>query len=178
MADEVRKRCGELSTNVNKAGEPCRAYARLGKTTCMSHADEAEKAEVGFGGAENGRKGGESGRVPRLTEVLSQRIEEEVDKIMDRLLAGLDAEVGIVVGTGKDAFLDSFPDYAMRLRTVKEIFDRIEGRPKTLSEFKGTVEHRNAEQLDKAIGRELQRLTEKLAEKDGERSERPDPARG
>jgi|SRR6476646_4176252 len=172
------KRCGELSGNINKAGEPCRAFARTGdgKDTCMAHASEAEKAEMGFGGAENGQKGGEARRIPKLTELIKKRLEEEADKVIDRLMAGLDAEVGIVVGTGKDAFLDSFPDYARRLRTVREILDRTEGRPKSSTEFTGKVEIRGAEQLDKAIERELEREVERLSERLAERASADEPA--
>ena len=169
MADEARKRCGELSGNLNKAGKPCRAYARSGKATCMGHADKAEKAEAGFGGAENGAKGGEARRVPKLTEVLRAKVEDRADEIMDRLLEGLDAERSIVVGTGPKAYVESVPDLEMRLRTIREILDRLEGRPKSVSEFSGTVEHRNAKQLDDAIEREMQRLTERLAEHDADR---------
>lgn len=164
------KKCGELSGNLNAKGESCGAYARTseGKTTCLAHATEAERSEVGFGGKENAAKGGEARKIPKLTELIKARLIEEADKVIERLMDGLDAEQAVVVGTGEHAFLDSAPDYAMRLRTVREILDRTEGRPKSSTEFTGKVEIRNGDQLDRAIQKELerevQRLTERLAE--------------
>lgn len=176
MADEKRKRCGELSGKLNKKGKPCGAFARKDKTTCIGHADKAEQDEAGFGGSENGRKGGEARKVPKLTEVLRAKVEERADEIMDKLLEGLNAERAIVVGTGPKAYVEMVPDGELRLRTIREIIDRLEGRPKSTSEFKGTVEHRNAKQLDDAIEREMQRLTERLADKESERDGQPAPS--
>jgi hypothetical protein len=123
---------------------------------------------MGFGGAENGRKGGEARRIPKLTELIKERLIDEADKVIERLMDGLDAEQAMVVGNGPSAFVDTAPDYGMRLRTVREILDRTEGRPKSVSEFSGKMEIRNGDQLDRAIQKELerevQRLTERLAE--------------
>jgi hypothetical protein len=164
------KRCGDLSGSRNKAGDLCMAYARTGqgKDTCIAHASKLERAELGFGGPEAGAKGGAAGRIPKLTELIKERLIEEADKVIERLMDGLDAEAALVVGNGKDAYVDSAPDYGMRLRTVREILDRTEGRPKSISEFTGKMDIRNGDQLDRAIQKELerevQRLTERLAE--------------
>ncbi len=172
MAKKKPKRCGELSGSLTKAGEPCGAYARKGKTTCMGHADRAEQDAAGFGGSENGRKGGEATRVPKLTELLRQRVEERADEILDKLFGMLDAERAVVVGTGPKARLEIVEDPDLVLKAIKEIYDRAEGRPKSVSEFTGEVKHRHEDQLDRAIEGELQRLSERLAEQDAAR----DPA--
>lgn len=137
MAKDGRKRCGELSGKLNAKGEPCKAFARKDKPTCIGHADKAEQAAAGFGGAENGAKGGAAGKVPKLTELLRQRVEERADEIMDKLFAGLGAQRAIVVGTGPKARLEIVEDPDMVLKTIKEIYDRFEGRPRQVSEISG-----------------------------------------
>ncbi len=172
MAEEKRKRCGELSGNLNQKGEPCGAYVRKGRTTCISHASKAEQAEAGFGGAENGRKGGEARRVPKLTELLRQRVEEQADEILNKLFEMMDAQRAVVVGTGPKAHVEFVPDMELALRAIREIYDRAEGRPKSVSEFKGEVTHRNAEKID----REVERLTERLAEQMTAKQDEPAPS--
>ena len=168
MADERKKRRCKAKT---KAGKDCKAWALSGHLVCMSHADRATQSKAGFGGAENAAKGGEAKRVPKLTELLRQRVEERADEILDRLFDMLEAERQVVVGTGPKARLETIQDPELVLRAIREIYDRAEGRPKSVSEFSGEVKHRHEDQLDRAIEKELQRLTERLAEQaaDGDR---------
>lgn len=76
-----------------------------------------------------------------------------------------------------DINMTEHDDLGAQMAAAERLRDRVFGRPKSTSEFKGTVEHRNAEQLDKAIERELERLTERLAEKDAAGDAEPDPSR-
>lgn len=131
---------------------------------------------MGFGGAENGAKGGEAKRVPKLTELLRQRVEEQADEILDRLFGMLDAHRAVVVGTGPKARVEIVEDPELVLRAIREIYDRAEGRPKSTSEFTGKVEHRNADKLEKAIERELEREVQRLSERLAEQHTADEPA--
>ncbi len=167
MADQAKKR---RCTATTKTGKRCKAWALHGHLVCMSHADKAVQAKAGFGGSENAAKGGAAKRVPKLSELLRQRVEEQADEILDRLFGMLDAQRAVVVGTGPKARIEVVDDPELILRAIREIFDRAEGRPKSVSEFSGKVEHKHSDQLDRAIEAELQRLSERLAEQhDGDR---------
>lgn len=164
----AKRRC----TAKTKAGKKCKAPPLVGQDTCISHSSKATQADAGFGGAENGAKGGEARRVPKLTELLKQRVEEQADEILDRLFAMLDAERAVVVGTGPKARVEIVSDPELALRAIREIYDRAEGRPKSVSEFSGEVTHRSAEKID----REVERLTERLAAQAAERDVEPSPS--
>lgn len=120
-----------------KKGKACRSWALHGLDVCLSHADEETRRKVGFGGPENAAAGGKAKRVPRLTEVLSQRVEERADEIMDKLFLMLDAQRAVVVGTGPKARVEVVPDQDLALKAIREIYDRFEGRPKQATELSG-----------------------------------------
>jgi hypothetical protein len=95
----------------------------------MAHSDKATQAKMGFGGSENGRKGGEARRVPRLRELLHAEVEARAEEIIAKLFKGLNAERAVVVGTGPQAHVEIVPDDELVLKTVREIFDRADGKP-------------------------------------------------
>jgi hypothetical protein len=103
----------------------------------MAHADEETRAKAGFGGPENGAKGGEAKRVPKLTELLTAAVEERAQEIIDKLFSGLDAERAVVVGNGPGARIEIVPDAAERRMTIREIFDRNIGKPVQATEISG-----------------------------------------
>lgn len=141
-----------------KAGKRCKSPPLKGTDFCLSHSSKATRGKLSFGGSENGAKGGHAKRVPRLTEILTERVEERADEIMDKLFAGLDGERALVVGTGPNARVEVHPDQEMVLKTVREIWDRMEGRPKQATEFKGDMKIRNAEQMQDEIAGLLEEL--------------------
>lgn len=53
-----------------------------------------EQAEAGFGGAENGAKGGEARRIPKLTQLIKARLEAEAEEIIGpvRAMSGCRSE--------------------------------------------------------------------------------------
>lgn len=122
-----------------KTGKPCKAAPLKGTDRCISHSSKETQASVGFGGAQPG-----SGRPrqPRVTEVyadeLHRRVSEHVDDLIGRLVAiALDAERTVVVGTGPNARTEIAPDQALQLAALRELNDRILGRPKQTSEITG-----------------------------------------
>lgn len=74
-------------------GQRCRKVAIEGETYCLAHAPRSHQATVGFGGSENGRKGGEARRVRKPLELLREAIADHMllllKPYMDTL--GLDA---------------------------------------------------------------------------------------
>lgn len=150
-----------------KAGKRCKSPPRDGENFCISHSPKSVQAKVGFGGAENGAKGGAAKRVPLLTEILRARVEERADEIIEKLLEGLDAERAVVVGNGPGAYVEIVADRVEVLKTIREVFDRMEGRPKSSTEVTGKFEHLHRDQIDE----EIDRLTAELASKaNGNRS--------
>jgi hypothetical protein len=120
-----------------KAGKACKSPPIKGEEYCLSHAPKALRAKLGFGGPENGAKGGHAKRVPRLTELLCAEVEERAEEIIEKLFSGLDAHRAVVVGTGPKARLEFAPDPDLALKTVREIFDRHDGRPRQAVELSG-----------------------------------------
>lgn len=157
MADEPRKRCGELSGKLNANGQLCRAYARKGKPTCIGHADKAEQDEAGFGGPENGRKGGAAGRRPRPTEVMRRLVEQHVEAVLAPHFRTLgydvvrDEETGeltIVANPGGgakiygeskdgDIRLTTIDDLGAHIAAAEKLLDRVYGRPRQTTEISG-----------------------------------------
>lgn len=127
-----RRRC----KGKTKAGKACKAAPLKGGDFCLAH-DEVARAKTSFGSAEAGAKGGEARRVPKLTEILRERVEERAEEIIDKLFAGLGAQRAVVVGTGPQARLEIVEDPDQVLKTIREIYDRFEGKPRQVQEISG-----------------------------------------
>lgn len=117
-----------------KAGKRCRAAPLTDSTFCLAHTDELTRAKAGFGGSANGAKGGRP-RNPRAVDVLRQRIEADIDKVLDPLWEALQADRGIaltVKGGGME--IGSTPDHPTRIVAARELLDRAYGRAKSTGE--------------------------------------------
>ncbi len=126
-----------------QSGEQCRAYplrpgTEFGGVTvsgewCITH-DPEIPTDAKPQGAQpgSGRK-----RNPRAIDVLRRRLEERADEVLNPLFAALEADVATVVGRGEEAMVDYQPDHRTRLLAVKEILDRVYGRPKQATEITG-----------------------------------------
>jgi hypothetical protein len=149
---EERKRCGELSGKVNAKGDPCGAYARKGKTTCMGHADKVEQEAAGFGGSQPnaGRP-----KLPTPTEVARDLIEQNIAIVLRphfRTL-GFDIETGeggvVLVplaeggaklyGESREGVINAseYEDLGAQIAAADKLLDRIYGRPKQATELTG-----------------------------------------
>jgi len=148
----AKKRCGELSGRLNAKGQPCGAFARKGKTTCIGHADKAEQESAGFGGSQPnaGRP-----RLPTPTEIARDLVEQNIAVILRphfRAL-GYDVETGpeglvLVPLQGGGAKLhgesregvvkaSEHEDLAAQMAAADKLLDRIYGRPKQATELTG-----------------------------------------
>lgn len=109
-------------TATTKAGTPCKAPPLDGTKLCMSHSPAETRESLGFV-ADNG-KGGRKPN-PRAVDVLRERLEERIDEVLNPLFDALAAEV------------DYGPDHRTRITAVRELLDRVYGKPKQVSEITG-----------------------------------------
>lgn len=126
-----------------KAGAPCGATPlkpgtqfgdyRASGDYCNGH-DPDLPAEYRIGGAQPG-----AGRPkkPRAVDILRTKLEADADRVLDPLFDALEADIAIPVGSGEEAAVDYQPDHRTRLLAVKEILDRVYGRPKQATEITG-----------------------------------------
>jgi hypothetical protein len=152
-----------------KKGKPCGANPLKPGTViegttvtgkwCRQH-DEDLPASARIGGAQPG-----SGRprTPRAVDVLKERIEQDIDKVLRPLWDALVAERAVVVGNGPTAYVESVTDHPTRIAAVRELLDRGYGRSKQSSEVTVITE----DMLDRA----LQELEAQLAGNDSARPE-------
>lgn len=105
---------------------------------CRQH-DEDLPASARIGGAQ---PGGGRPKQPTATEAyaaeLHRRVGEHIDQLVGRLVdIALDAERTVVVGTGPNARTEIAPDQGLQLAALRELNDRILGRPKQQTEVTG-----------------------------------------
>jgi hypothetical protein len=123
-----RRSCKEL----NAQGKPCGGAPLAGLDVCIAHADEQTKAKLGFGGAENGAKGGKPRKL-RTVDLMREWVEDHPEAF-GVIKDALKAEKAVVVGTGPTAALEMVPDWPTRIVAFRELMDRSYGRPVQASE--------------------------------------------
>jgi hypothetical protein len=139
-----RRTCGELSGSLNKKGEPCGAYARKGKTTCMGHADKVEQESAGFGGPQEGAG---RPRKPRPSEIALALVEDNAAVLLEPYFATLGYSFVMgdngpelvkreqggakVTATYEGAVIVSdVDDLAAQVAVAEKLKDRLYGRPR------------------------------------------------
>jgi len=130
----TRRWCTEL----NKQGKPCRVPPLTDMDVCIGHADQVTKARLGFGGPVNGAKGGQP-RKPRAVDVLKERIEADIDEVLDPLWDALEATKAVVVSSGgntssAESTIEQVPDYSVRISAARELLDRGYGKARQSNE--------------------------------------------
>lgn len=132
-----RRTCGELSGTPNAKGAPCGATALKEGTViegvvvlgrhCRQH-DPNLPDNARIGGAQPG-----AGRpkVPRVVDVLREKVEEEVDHWLGVLKdASTAIKVVGIVGEGDMAEPIEVEDHAIRLKALNIALDRSYGKPR------------------------------------------------
>lgn len=125
----AKRRCKGETANGD-----CRTYAIQGSDFCIAHSPKEVQEKAGFGGPQPG-----AGRPknPRAVDVLRQKLEEDVDRVLEPLWEALAADTHTMVGSGEDAYAEILPDHKTRIVAVREILDRAYGRPKQATEVTG-----------------------------------------
>lgn len=119
-----------------KRGTRCKSTAVLENGKCMAHQSKEVQESRGFGGSQPGAG---SPRRPRATEVLRERVEEQIDAVLKPLFDGLGADKAIVVSGGvkEPGWVEYVPDMPTRLRAAADVLDRVYGKPKQTTEIAG-----------------------------------------
>ena len=128
MSEAEKRSCAAIT----KAGKRCKAKPLTDSEHCMAHADAETRSKYGFIGRNGGRP-----KHPRLVDRLAEKVEADLEAWLAPLERARDAERGVVVGSGKDAEVVFVPDLAIQLQAVREVFDRLVGRPKQTQEITG-----------------------------------------
>ncbi len=189
MAKGQKRKCTATVQSGPKKGKRCGAWALRGHLVCLSHADQKTRESVRFGGAQEG-----AGRPRKVKPMeLEKRLLEnyaiawmqpywrilgfeiEIDAEGELQLTERPEGGAKIYGESKDGDINmtGHDDLGAQMAAAEKLRDRVFGRPQSRSEFSGKVEHRHVEKLDDAITREIQRLTEELADRDADR----EPAR-
>lgn len=63
-----------------------------------------------------------------------------IEQAVESLVAGLDAEGVVVVGSGEDAVVHPYALHAVRIRAANALLDRVLGRPRQTHEHSGHLE--------------------------------------
>lgn len=122
-------------TSLTKKGKPCRAIPLPGTDKCISHSPKEVQESLGFGGSQPG-----AGRpkTPRAVDVIRDRIEADLERVLAPLFNALDADRGIALAIkGGGMEIGFVADHEVRLRAVRELLDRAYGRPTQQTEITG-----------------------------------------
>ena len=128
----AKRRCA----GTTKTGKPCRAAPLSDSDYCLAHADELTRAETGFGGAENGAKGGAAGKHPRVVDVLRERVEAEIEKVIKPYFDALEHAMLHASYEG-DVIVSDHPDLGARINAAEKLLDRVYGKPRQTIEHAG-----------------------------------------
>lgn len=162
----AKRTCG----GTTRAGKPCGANPLKPGTVidgitvsgdwCRQHdLDLPDSARIGGATPGAGRKPN-----PRAVDVLRERIEENIDRVIQPLWDALEADSGIALNIkGGGMQLAMVPDHLTRLRAVRELLDRGYGRPTQANEITIVTQD--------LIDMEIQRLEAQLAGNDPDRGE-------
>lgn len=121
----------------NASGGPCGATPLKGKPHCFAHDKESQES-ARFGGAQPGAG---RPRVPRVTEVMREWVEEHAEQLLSAYVDGLDATLidTVMIGDGESMRWEtSYPDHDMRMKAAEKLQDRAVGKPRQRIEHAGS----------------------------------------
>lgn len=122
-------------TGTTRKDTPCSAHPLKGRDVCISHASREVQESLGFGGSQPG-----AGRppTPRAVDVLRERLEKNIDVVLEPLFDGLFANKGMTISLkGGGMEVVETPDHSTRIAAVRELLDRAYGKPKQATEITG-----------------------------------------
>lgn len=161
---EKRAQSARRCSGKTKTGASCKSTALIAETgTCMAHAPEQFKASRGFGGPENGARGGRP-RKPRVIDIYRQKVEAEAEEWWRVLVEARSAERGVVVGDGEHARVEYVEDHPTRLKAFKEAMDRVYGKPMQYVDLTGRADESEIDREISELLAEMDRRDPALAE--------------
>jgi hypothetical protein len=124
MATTVEQRRGCSATRLD--GDRCGGWALNGSEFCLSHDPSKREEQHAFR-----VKGGENRRKPKVTDVLRERVEAELDAWLHPFYAARDGD-----------------DPQLALKAAESVLGRVYGRPKQTNELSGPGRERHHDRLD------------------------------
>lgn len=118
---DLARRCHAIT----KAGEPCPTPPLHGSDYCIAHSDAKTRESLGFVAA-NGKAG--RPRIPRASELMRERVENESEQIVAVYWDAMNATLK-----------DGEPDHQIRLQALRDLLDRVYGKPTTKTELTGDL---------------------------------------
>ncbi len=123
----------------NKAGEPCKAGPMKDSDYCSAHnpalPDGARFGSPAQAGAA-GVLGGAATRKPRLVEVMRERVEAEVDRILAPYFEALEGAVVTATWEG-EVIASDVADLGARIAAAEKLLNRVYGMPRQATELTG-----------------------------------------
>lgn len=116
-----------------KKGQPCKAAPLRDSSFCLAHANEETRESAGFGGSQPnaGRP-----RVPRVTEVMRDWVEEHAHEILAPYRDAIRGAMILVTYEGV-ATVSEIPDLGARIAAAEKLQDRVLGKPRQALEHTG-----------------------------------------
>lgn len=151
MAKRTR-RC----TAKTKAGKRCRAAPRHDTGYCNAHSPKETQESAGFGGSQEGAG---RPRLPRPHELMRERIEEDLERILRPYFDAIDNAVVTSVSMGEVTVSD-VKDLGARIAAAEKLLDRVYGKSRQAVEHTG--EGGQPIQLDHAGDEETVKLAHEL----------------
>lgn len=118
---DLARRCHAIT----KAGEPCPTSPLNGTDYCLAHSSLEVRESLGFI-AKNGKQG--RPRLPKATELMRERLEEQREEIIRVYWDAMNATLK-----------DGEPDHQIRLQALRDLLDRVYGKPTTKTELTGDL---------------------------------------
>lgn len=113
-----------------KAGKACKARPLKGEDVCLAHADEKTRVSTSF------QVGGGRPPKPRVVDVIRERIEADIERVLAPYFDALDNAV--VHATHEGIVIPSdHPDLSARIAAAEKLLDRAYGRPRQAMEVSG-----------------------------------------
>ncbi len=130
-------KCPAITAKGKPCPTTCAVVTMKGKKyklkSCVMHAPLAIRKELGVVNPPGkGRK-----KHPHPLDILRERFEAEADRYLQTFEEALTAVKPVVVGNGASAHIEYAEDFALQLKALNDVLDRIYGRPKQVTELSG-----------------------------------------
>jgi hypothetical protein len=121
-----------------RAGKRCRRASRKGSDECAFHSRVSTGSDR-FGSPGQAREAGRLGgrpRVPRVSEAMRERVEEEIDTIVAPYFEALKGAMIFSTYEGT-VIVSQHPDLGARIAAAEKLLNRVYGKPRQVQEVAG-----------------------------------------
>lgn len=142
-----------------KKGTPCKVTPQTGGEFCLAHSPKEAQEAAGFGGAQEN-----AGRppLPKVTDVLREKVEAEADLILKPYFDTLRDAV-LTASYEGEVIASDIEDLGAKVAVAEKLLDRVYGKPKQSQEISGP--DGGPIDMSAASDQELRALRDQLAAK-------------